>query len=86
MADNEKLDLILSKLDNLENEIKEVKEDVQGMKTEIQNVKNDTHSLKRQIMKSTVELKGMNEMVLDEVERVHEILDMHKADKSAHMA
>lgn len=86
MTENEKLDLILSKLESLEGEMKEVKEDMQDMKLEIQDVQKDTHSLKRQIMKSTAELKGMNEMVLDEVERVHDILDMHKADRSAHMA
>lgn len=72
MTDSEKLDLILSEM--------------QDMKTEIQDVKKDVHALKRQIMKSTAELKAMDEMILDEVERVHEILDKHKADKSVHTA
>ena len=70
MTDSEKLDLILSEM--------------QDMKTEIQDVKKDVHALKRQIMKSTAELKAMDEMILDEVERVHGILDKHKEDKSVH--
>ena len=72
MTDSEKLDLILSEM--------------QDMKTEIQDVKKDVHALKRQIMKSTAELKAMDEMILDEVERVHGILDKHKEDKSVHTA
>lgn len=38
------------------------------------------------IMKFTAELKGMDELVFDEVEIVHEIPDKHKADNSAHTA
>ena len=72
MTDSEKLDLILSEM--------------LVMKTEIQDVKKDVHALKRQIMKSTAELKAMDEMILDEVERVHGILDKHKEDKSVHTA
>lgn len=72
MADNSKLDLILSKLETLTGDIQDMKKDV--------------HALKRQVAKSTAELKAMDEMVLDEVERVHLILDKHKQDKSVHMA
>lgn len=53
MTDSEKLDLLLEKLDSVENEIK---------------------SLKRQHMKDTAELKAMDSMIFDEVERVHEIM------------
>ena len=53
MTDNEKLDLILEKIGNLETEMKE---------------------LKRQQMRNTAELKAMDSMILDEVERVHEIM------------
>lgn len=65
MTDNEKLDLILS---------------------EMQDMKKDLNAVKRQIMKSTAELKAMDEMILDEVERVHKILNRHKEDKSVHTA
>lgn len=65
MTENEKLDLILEKIEKIEN---------------------DVNGLKRQIMKSTAELKAMDEMILDEVERVHGILDKHKADTTKHTA
>ncbi len=75
MTDSEKLDLILSrleKLDLLENEVKDMKRDISAVK--------------RQVMKSTAELKAMDEMILDEVERVHELLNRHKEDKTVHTA
>lgn len=65
MTENEKLDLILEKIEKIEN---------------------DVNGLKRQMMKSTAELKAMDEMILDEVERVHGILDRHKADTTKHTA
>lgn len=65
MTENEKLDLILEKIEKIEN---------------------DVNGLKRQMMKSTAELKAMDEMILDEVERVHGILDKHKADTTKHTA
>ena len=68
MTDNEKLDLILSKLEKLD------------------TLEKDVNALKRQIMKSTAELKAMDEIILDEVERVHGILDKHKEDKTVHTA
>lgn len=52
----------------------------------LDSLEKDMHSLKRQVMKSTAELKAMDEMILDEVERVHGILDRHKADQTVHTA
>lgn len=75
MTDSEKLDLILSKLDKID-----------SLESEIQDMKKDINAVKRQVIKSTAELKAMDEMVLDEVERVHLILDKHKKDKSMHTA
>ena len=72
MTDSEKLDLILEKVTTLD-------EKVTGLEK-------DLNSVKRQIMKSTAELKAMDEMILDEVEKVHGILDKHKEDKSVHTA
>lgn len=54
-------------------------EKVSGIETEVNN-------LKRQQMKSTAELKAMDELIFDEVERVHAILDKHKEDKKVHTA
>lgn len=50
------------------------------------NVESDVSKLKRQLKTSTAELKAMDEMILDEVERVHGILDKHKEDKTVHTA
>ena len=71
MTDGEKLDLILSRLDKMD-----------SLESEIQDMKKDISAVKRQVMKSTAELKAMDEIILDEVERVHLILDKHKKDKS----
>ena len=75
MTDGEKLDLILSRLDKMD-----------SLESEIQDMKKDISAVKRQVMKSTAELKAMDEIILDEVERVHLILDKHKKDKSMHTA
>lgn len=72
MTDSEKLDLILEKISNLENEISDLK--------------NEVKDTKRQQMKYVAELKAMDSMILDEVERVHEILMQHKKDTSKHTA
>lgn len=52
----------------------------------IDELSTDISRLKRQVMKSTAELKGMDEMILDEVERVHNILYKHTQDTSKHTA
>lgn len=72
MTDSEKLDLLLERIGNMESDITDLKK--------------ETSSIKRQIMKSTAELKAMDEMVLDEVERVHAIIDRHIEDKAVHTA
>lgn len=56
--------------------------DVQSVKEELEIVKRDIKHLKKEAIK----MQAMNEAILDEVERVHGILDKHKADKSAHTA
>lgn len=38
------------------------------------NIESDLKALKRQQMKDTAELKAMDGMIFDEVERVHEIM------------
>lgn len=50
------------------------------------SIETEMSKIKRQIAKSTAELKAMDEMILDEVERVHVVLDRHKADNSIHSA
>lgn len=79
MTDSEKLDLLLEKLVSIENEVTNIKNEMSGLKT-------DVNGIKRQVIKSTAELKAMDEIILDEVERVHSILDKHKLDKAVHTA
>ena len=76
MTDSEKLDLILL-------DMRGMKADMRGMNIRIDNLelqmKQTEQNLKHEIRKECG-------LVLDEVERVHSILDRHKADKSVHTA
>ncbi len=76
MTDSEKLDLLLLDMQGM-------KADMQGMNIRIDNLelqmKQTEQNLKNEIRKECG-------LVLDEVERVHSILDRHKADKSVHTA
>ena len=56
--------------------------DVQSMKDDLETVKRDVMHLKKEAIK----MQAMDEAILDEVERVHGILDKHKEDKTAHTA
>ncbi|MCM1090854.1 MAG: hypothetical protein NC092_10600 [Butyrivibrio sp.] len=93
MTDSEKLDLLLSKVDTLgskvdtlESKVDTLESKVDTLENEMQDIKKDVNGIKRQVMKSTAELKAMDEMILDEVERVHNIIDKHKEDKTVHTA
>lgn len=77
---------IKSGMQGMKSEMHYMKSGMQNMNDEIQDVKRDTGALKRQIMKSTAELKAMDEIILDEVERVHDILNKRKEDKAARIA
>ena len=89
----EKVSGIENKVSGIENEVSGIKDKVSGLENEVSEIKDkvtglekDAWEFKLQIMKSTAELKGMDTMILDEVERVHEILDKHKEDKEVHIA
>lgn len=56
--------------------------DVQSVKDELETVKKDVKHLK----KEPIKMQAMDEAILDEVERVHGILDKHKEDKTVHTA
>lgn len=86
MTDSEKLNLILSEMHGMKDEIRDMKTDIRNMNTEMQDMKTDISTFKAQTLKSISELKSMDEMILDEVERVHGILDRHKNNKTIHTA
>ena len=54
----------------------------QPIKDELGIVQRDVKHLKKEAIK----MQAIDEAILDEVERVHEILDKHKADKTVHTA
>ena len=79
MTDSEKLDLLLEKVVGLDEKVTTLDQKVTGLEKDINTVK-------RQVMKSTAELKAMDELILDEVERVHNILNKHTKDQTVHTA
>ena len=90
MTDSEKLDLILLNMQGMKADMQGMKADIQGMKADIQSTNIRIDNLEVQ-MKQTeqnlrYEIRKECSLVLDEVERVHSILDRHKADKSVHTA
>lgn len=70
----------------LKSDMQNVKEDVRNLKSDMRCVKKNLHSLRCQVVKSTTELRDMDEMILSEVGRVHIFLERHKADLTAHTA
>lgn len=77
----------------LKEDVKGLKEDVSGLKQDVNGLKEDVTSIKaaqkradRRISFIYKELKNMDDAILGEVERVHEILDRHAADGSKHLA
>lgn len=69
-------------LDSIISEIHKLSEKVDKMDENIETIKKDVKRLK----KDTIKLQAMDESILDEVERVHEILDKHIDDPKAHTA
>ncbi|OUN30673.1 hypothetical protein [Blautia sp. An81] len=94
MTDGQKLDLILSKMTDMQSDIGSLKADVAtlkadvaGLKTDVAGLKTDVSILKtdmENVKKEISELKHMDAMIFDEVERVHEILNAHTADTLLH--
>lgn len=76
MTDSEKLDLILEKVITLDKKVTDLEKDMIDVRADL---KQTERVLKNEIRKECG-------LVLDEVERVHDILDKHKEDKAAHTA
>ncbi|MBD5555416.1 MAG: hypothetical protein HDQ95_08800 [Roseburia sp.] len=90
MTDSEKLDLLLAEMQSMKADMQGMKADMQGMKADMQGMNGRIDSLESQ-MKQTErvlknEIRKECALVLDEVERVHGILEKHKADRTAHTA
>ena len=90
MTDSEKLDLLLAEMQSMKADMQGMKADMQGMKADMQGMNGRIDSLESQ-MKQTErvlknEIRKECALVLDEVERVHGILEKHKADRTSHTA
>lgn len=82
MADSDKLDLIIQELSNIKEELKnnteQIKNNAMHIKNNAVHIKNNAEqisSLEKMLLRRTDELKKMDEAILDEVGRVHRILD-----------
>ena len=83
MTDSEKLDLLLTEMQNMKSEMQNMKSGMQDMNSRIDNLESQIKQTER-VLKN--EIRKECALVLDEVERVHDILDKHKEDKTAHSA
>ena len=75
MTDGEKLDLLIEKVTGLDQKVTGLDQKVTGLEKDMVDVKADLRRLHRE-----------SDFILEEVERVHGILDKHKSDKSVHTA
>lgn len=97
MTDSAKLDLLLTEMQNMDSKIQSMDSKIQSMDSRIQSMDSKIQSMDSRIdslesqMKQTErtlrnEIRKECGLVLDEVERVHKILDKHKSDKTMHTA
>ena len=82
MTDSDKLDLLLEKITKLEKDVTDVKADVANVKADVANVKADVANIKADLKR----LHRNDELILDEVERVHILFEKHRTDQSVHTA
>ena len=75
MTDSEKLDLILSEIKGMKDEMQTLNQKVTGLEKDMVDVKADLRRLHRD-----------DDFIIDEVERVHEILTKHTENKTVHTA
>jgi predicted nucleic acid-binding Zn-ribbon protein len=81
MPIEEKLDLILQ---TVQDSFKETSERLDKVEDDMMDLRSTMNERFNQVDNEIKELKGMDEMILDEVERVHNILEKHKKDPIAH--
>ena len=89
MTDSEKLDLILKKVVGLDEKFTGLDEKFAGLDQKVSKLDERVASLEMDMIDVKADLRRVhreNNFILDEVERVHEILNRHKADKRAHTA
>ena len=82
MTDSEKLDLILEKVTDLNQKVSTLDQKVSTLDQKVTGLEKDMVDVKADLRR----LHRDDEFIIDEVERVHAILDKHKEDKAVHTA
>lgn len=82
MTDSEKLDLLLEKVAGIDLKVGNLDEKTTGFDEKFTGLEKDMADVKYDLK----QLHRDADFILDEVERVHAILDKHKSDKSVHTA
>ena len=81
----DKFDLLTDEVGTLTGKVETLEGKVGTLTGRVETLEHNVSGLKEQTIKSTKELKTMDKAILDEIERVHDILNKHKSDKNAHM-
>ena len=81
----DKFDLLTDEVGTLKGKVETLEGKVGTLTGKVETLEHNVSGLKEQTIKSTKELKTMDKAILDEIERVHDILNKHKSDKNAHM-
>lgn len=82
MTDSEKLDILLENLISLDQNVISLDQKVTTLDQKITGLEKDMNDVKAVLRR----LHRDDTLILDEVERVHEILNAQKSDKTAHTA
>ncbi len=89
MTDSEKLDLILNKVTGFDERFARIDERLAGLDEKFTVFDQRVSNIEKDVIDIKGDLRHLHrnaEFILDEVERVHAILDQHKADKTVHTA
>ncbi|MDE7199278.1 MAG: hypothetical protein K2O15_10395 [Lachnospiraceae bacterium] len=89
MTDSEKLDLLLVKVTGLDEKVTDLDEKVTGLDEKVTDLDQKVMGLEKDMLDVKVDLRRLRrdaDFIIDEVERVHGILDKHKEDKTVHTA
>lgn len=80
--ENEKLDLILNKLVSLDHKVDSLDHKVDSLEQRVTILENNMKDVKSDLKR----LHHNDISILDEIERVHTILEKHKSDQAMHTA
>ena len=82
--------LLDSKLEPIKEDISTMQEDINSMQEDIKNMDSRIDSVESQVKQTERvlknEIRNSEGLILDEVERVHTILERHQNDNSKHIA